>query len=223
MRVEHEEGQTAFREALAALVALCDKLDDTAMLADSRCRSWTVADVLAHVHLGLQDMLLGLVSPTADEPDTDAADYWRQRVPGDNASADRVDAVQFTRRLAAAYRRPTGLLGHLRPTAEAVARTADALPELAVRFQGHVLAAGDFLATWAVELTVHHLDLRQEPPPAPSALALSRRTVEALAGASFLPALDDEMVVLAGAGRVPLTEFQRRTAGRFATRLPVLG
>ncbi|GAA2827664.1 maleylpyruvate isomerase N-terminal domain-containing protein [Crossiella cryophila] len=226
MRVDHHDGQTAFLEALSALLAVCDTLDDTKMLAASRCHGWTVGDVIAHVHLGLQEMLLGLVSPTDAEPDTDAAGYWQGRLPGTGNEAERIGQIQYVRRLTSAYRRPTGLLGHLRPTADAVSRMVSALPPTTVRFQGKILASGDFLATWAVEVAVHHLDLKHEltlPPPAPTALKLARTTVESLAGAPILPALDDEVVVLAGTGRVPLTDFQRRTAGRFAARLPVFG
>lgn len=226
MRVDHPDGQAAFLEALSALLAVCDGLDDTKMLAASRCHGWTVGDVIAHVHLGLQEMLLGLVSPTDATPDTDAATYWRGQLPTNDNEADRVAQIQYVRRLASAYRRPTGLLGHLRPTADAVSRMVTALPPTTVRFQGKVLSSGDFLATWAVELAVHHLDLKHEltlAPPAPAALKLARTTVESLAGAVILPSLDDEVIVLAGTGRVPLTDFQRRTAGRFAARLPVLG
>lgn len=45
--------------------------------AARRCRGWTVGDLIVHVYLGLQDMLLGLVAPTDAEPDTGAATYWR--------------------------------------------------------------------------------------------------------------------------------------------------
>lgn len=64
-----------------------------------------------------------------------------------------------------------------------------------VRFQGHVLATGDFLATWATELAVHHLDLDLPPEmPAPDddALRLARQTAEVLAGGPIAAASDAE-------------------------------
>ena len=64
-----------------------------------------------------------------------------------------------------------------------------------VRFQGHVLDTGDFLATWATELAVHHLDLDLEaalPGPDPDALQLARKTAEALAGGPIDAATDVE-------------------------------
>ena len=72
----------------------------------------------------------------------------------------------------------------LRPAAE---RLTDGV----LAFQGGVLTTGDLLATWAVELGVHQLDLARDvevAPPTPASLDLARRTVEALvAGGSGAP------------------------------------
>lgn len=226
MHVEHQAAQAGFIDQLNTLLDVCAGLDDDQLLAASRCRGWTVGDVLVHVHLGLQEMLLGIVSTTDAVPDTDAAGYWRLDVPSNDVDADEVAAVRFVRLVGAAYRRPVGLLGHLRPTAGGVATAAAALAPGALRFQGHVLSTGDFLATWAVELAVHHLDLGRElelPPPAPSATRLARTTVESLAGGSLPGAWPDQEAVLLGAGRLRMTDRQIRQAGPIAGRLPVLG
>ena len=54
-----------------------------------------------------------------------------------------------------------------------------------------MITTGDFYATWAVELAVHHLDLEleliMEPPDTGAALDLARQTVEELAGGPFPP------------------------------------
>jgi hypothetical protein len=63
MQVDHDTGRTGFLDGLQALRAVADGLDDDQLLAPSRCRGWTAGDVLVHVHLGLQEMLLGVVSP----------------------------------------------------------------------------------------------------------------------------------------------------------------
>jgi uncharacterized protein (TIGR03083 family) len=224
MRVEHDVGRAGFLDGLQALRAVVDGFDDEQLLAASRCRGWTTGDVLVHVHLGLQEMLLGVVSPADRPPDTDAASYWRAPPPATDAGTDPVGQVQFVRLLGAAYRRPTGLVAHLRPTADALAATVTALPAGVVAFQGHAMTTGDFLATWAVELAVHHLDLGAEltlAPPAPAALTLARDTVETLAGAT-LP-WDDETAVLLGSGRGRPDARQAGEAGTAAGRLPVLG
>ncbi len=71
------------------------------------------------------------------------------------------------------------------------------LPDGALAFQGGVLTTGDLLATWAVELAVHQLDLAREidvAPPSPDALAMARRTVEALRDAGRgLPAFAERL------------------------------
>lgn len=226
LTVSHEVGLVGFRAALSGLLAVAESLDDTDLLAASRCRGWTVGDTLVHVHLGLQDMLLGLVHPTDRSPDTDAAGYWAVPVPRSDPGADPVAGIRFIRALGAAYRRPTGAVGHLRPTADGVIRAAGALAPGAVEFQGRVVGTGDFPATWAVELAVHHLDLGRElaiAPPAAAGLRLARATVEALVGQDLPAGWTDEDAALTGAGRRPLTPAQAAELGAGAAAFPVLG
>jgi uncharacterized protein (TIGR03083 family) len=226
MHVEHHEGQAAFLDVLSVLLEVANGLDDDQLLAASRCRGWTVGDVLVHVHLGLQEMLLGVVSPTDAKPDTDAASYWLAYLPTNDAEAGQGSQGRFVRLMGAAYRRPRGLVGYLRPTADGVATAVAALAPGSLSFQGHVLSTGDFLATWAVELAVHHLDLGREldlAPPAPPAMRLARATVESLAGGGLPGTWSDETAVLLGTGRLRLNEQETRQAGPLAERLPVLG
>ena len=72
-------------------------------------------------------------------------------------------------------------------------------------FQGHVITSGDFFATWAVELAVHHLDLTSElimEPPTADSLRLARETVQELAGGELPTTLTDVEAVLIGTGRL---------------------
>jgi hypothetical protein len=223
MHVPHAEASTAFLDELDLFATTVTGLDDASLVAASFCTGWTVGDVIVHVHMGLQEMLLGLVSPAASAPDTDAASYWTAALPTNDSQADRLDNVRFVRLLGAAYRRPTGLVRHLLPTVEGVRSAVTTLPARAIRFQGHVLSSGDFLTTWAVELAIHHLDLTRElplTPPTAQSLHLTRATVETLAGAPLPPTWDDRTVALLGAGRIPPDATQTAAAG---TRLPVLG
>jgi hypothetical protein len=204
MRVEHARGIRACAGALRALLAAADGLTDEALLAPSRCAGWSRLDALVHVHLGLQEMLLGVVTPTDAEPDVDAASYWRSDPPSNDDSADPIDQLGYLHRLSSAYRRPRGMVGHLRVTAEGLTGAVLRMPEGAVRFQGHVLTTGDFLASWATELAVHHLDLDLDagaPGPDPDALTLARQTAEALTGRA-LDARSDTDAVLRGWNRL---------------------
>ncbi|MET0414859.1 MAG: maleylpyruvate isomerase N-terminal domain-containing protein [Actinoplanes sp.] len=215
----HDEGRHAFLAALDTFASVADELTDRDLTAFSRCRGWTTADVLVHVHLGLQEMLLGLVSPTGEQPDSDASDYWRHQPPSTDDSADEIAAMRFVRLIASAYQRPTGVIGHLRPTFDGLRTAVTNLRPGAVRFQGLVLTTGDFLTTWAVELAVHQLDLRHPTPPAPSALRLGRATVEALRGGGLPSDWDDETVLLLGFGRIEPGDRERAAAAG----LPMLG
>lgn len=226
MHVDHDEARAAFLSGLDAFAACAEGLSDVDLMAASRCTGWTVGDVVVHVHLGLQEMLLGLVSPTGDAAGTDAAGYWRSAPPSTDDGADQVAGMRFVRLLGAAYRRPSGAVRHLLPTVAGVRAATTRLAPGAVRFQGHVLTTGDFLATWAVELAVHHLDLGREldlAPPAPAALRLARLTVEALAGAGAPAAWADDTTVLLGAGRVRPDVTQQREAPVLTSTFPVLG
>lgn len=226
LHVGHDEARSAFLAELDAFLRVACGLDDSQLLAASRCRGWSTVDVIVHVHLGLQDMLLGIITRADSGPDTDAASYWRSTVPTNDTDADRIDGIRFIHRIGAAYRRPVGAVGHLLPTARGIQTAVAALSPGAVLAQGHVLATGDFLATWAVELAVHHLDLGREldlEPPAPAAVRLTRATVEALAGGGLPAAWTDEATILLGTGRVGLDPQQHRQAGPLAGRLPVLG
>jgi uncharacterized protein (TIGR03083 family) len=211
---------------LDAFVSSVTRLTDIDLMATSRCTGWTVGDVVVHVHLGLQEMLLGLVTPTDEVPDTDASAYWRSTPPTNDEDGDQVAGMRFVRLLGAAYRRPTGLVRHLLPTVGGVRTAVTMLQPGAVRFQGHVLRTGDFLATWAVELAVHHLDLGRElttEPPAAPALRLARSTIEALAKGTLPRAWADDTVVLLGTGRIRPDARQRMEAPDVVETFPVLG
>ena len=226
MHVAHEEARAAFLAELDVFVAAINELNDLELMAASRCTGWTVGDVIVHVHLGLQEMLLGLVTRTDEDPDTDAGDYWLATPPTNDEDSDRVAGMRFVRLLGASYRRPVGMVRHLLPTTEGVRAAVKALQPGAVRFQGHVLPTGDFLATWAVELAIHQLDLARElpiEPPTASALRLGRATIEALAGDELPPTWTDDTAVLLGAGRVRPDARQRAEAPDVAGKLPVLG
>ena len=124
MHIGHDAARDATLEGVRDLVATACGLDDRDLLAASRCRGWTV---LVHVHMGLQEMLIGLVSPGTATPDTDAASCWTAKPPSNDPDADDIAGVRFVRLIPSAYRRPTGPVTHLVPTAEAVMTAVAAL------------------------------------------------------------------------------------------------
>ncbi len=222
LHFDHSIGRSAFIGAIDQFVAACEALNDYDLLSVSRCHGWERLDVVVHVRTGLQEMLGGFTAKNSAPPDQDAASYWRDYAD----ETDAVDAILWTRRTASAYRRPRGAVEHLRMAAAAVREAAARMEAGTVRFQGHALRSGDFLATWAVELAVHHLDLfggPELPKPTQESAAVARKTVEALLEAKLPAQWDDTACVLLGAGRRVPTDAERVEAGPVLDRLPVLG
>lgn len=207
LSVDFASGRDAFIAQTHRFLTLAEQLDDHALLAASRCHGWAVLDVVVHVRAGLDEMLRGITAPTSAQPTVDAASYWTAFAADD--ADNPIDGILWTRRTASAYRSPHAAVRHLRDTADAVAEAVLQMGDGAVRFQGHVLTVGDFLATWAVELAVHHLDLGRDLDVGgvdPQALGLARRTIEVLLGRTGLDEVaevNDVDVVLVGAGRKP--------------------
>ena len=224
MAVPHAEDYAAFRAALDGFLSAVNPLDDHALLAASRCWGWTVVDVVTHVRSGLDEVAAALlgVGAAPGEPDRDAASYWAEPSPG--ADGDPVPGIVATRRLGSAAHRPSSAVGSLRVVSAALRTGVARLGDGTLEFQGHVLTTGDFLATWAVELVVHQLDLGRDldvAPPDALPLALARRTLEALLGAPLAVA-DDVDAVLLGTGRRSPTAAERERLGAAVERLPLL-
>ncbi len=235
MHVDHHRGLAAFSAQLAALSDYVTGLDDEGLLAPSRCRGWLVGDVLVHVHLGLQEMFLGLASPVSaigkaePLPQVDAASYWRTQPPASELGEDEFAHIRYVRTLFSAIRRPSSLLAQWTATVTALTRLVEAAPAGVLAFQGVRIGTGDFLASWAVECTVHHLDLCPDGSPLPrpvpdfDASALTRETIEELLAAPLPADWSDEHAVLIGTGRLRPTPAERDQLGAAADRLPVLG
>ena len=165
-------GRIACAESIAAFLRAADGFSEYELLGGSRCHGWTRLDVVVHVIAGWQEMLTGLVSPVDLRPTVDAATYW-SAFASEYGGEDPVLALMSQRRRAALYTRPAAAKAQLHDVAAAVLRGVAGLEDTAYAWQGHVFAAGDFAAVWAVEDVVHHLDLRGKEPAPGSALGLA--------------------------------------------------
>lgn len=166
---------------------------------------WRVVDLLFHLLLDAQRVLVTLASPTAAAPDRDAVSYWRDFPPG---RAGATEHAAFVRRSVEAYSEPTAVVDQFRTTLPAAARAAGAAePAMPVQTQGHVLTVADFCSTAVVEATIHHLDLIADLPgvagPEPELLAETRRVLTGLLGAPFPASWSDLEVVRRATGRAP--------------------
>jgi hypothetical protein len=218
LSVTPEVGRAACADSIEEFLVAVDDLGEHELLGASRCHGWTRLDVLVHVLAGWQEMLGGLVSRVDSEPSVDAASYW-PAFAADFASEDQLLALMSQRRRTSTYARPAAATDQLHDVAAALVRGVMSSEDRPCLWQGHVFAPGDFLAVWAVENVVHHLDLVAAVPAPPSALALTRATIESLVGESLPASWTDEDAALIGSGRTPVPD----DAGPVAARLPALG
>lgn len=194
----------ALREAVAGLA-------DDDFARPSGCAGWLVRDLVCHLVIDAQDVLITLATPDDAEPDRDAVTYWTATgtppAPDDPLSA-------LTVRLAAAYEDPALLKFHLDDVGSAAGRAARLVGAgLRVRTQDMVLTAGDYLSAYVLEWTLHHLDLvahlpHVQAPPA-EGLARARELLEGVAGTAFPAELSDTDALLVVTGRRAATAGER--------------
>ncbi|MDP9869498.1 MULTISPECIES: maleylpyruvate isomerase N-terminal domain-containing protein [Streptosporangium] len=208
---------TALRTAVAGL-------PDEDFARPSGCAGWLVRDLVCHLVIDAQDVLITLVTPTGTEPTRDAVTYWE--VTGTPPTGDDpLDAL--TVRLAAAYEEPRLLKFHLDDVGSAAGRAAElADPDLRVGTRGEVLTAGDYLSAYVLEWTLHHLDLVAHLPdtagPPAEGLARSREMLEKIAGTAFPASFSDQDALLVGTGRRAPTGAERAELGELAAELPLV-
>ena len=89
MDLPHEEGKTAFLDALQRYLTTVETLDDRQLLAPTRCYGWSVVDLLVHLNLSLQEMNQDFSATTDREPEVDAATYWLTDLPRSDPGAER--------------------------------------------------------------------------------------------------------------------------------------
>lgn len=211
-----------FARSWTALRALVAEIPDDDFERPSGCAGWLVRDVVCHLVIGAQDILITLVTPADDEPNADAVTYWRVVAPP--TGEDPLDVL--IPRLAAAYGEPRWLRFHFDDVGAAAGRAAElADPCALVRTNDKVLTAGDFLSAYVLEWTLHHLDLIAHLPsasgPPAEPLAAARTMLEKIAGAAFPASFSDEDALLVGTGRRAPSGEERAALGGLAARLPL--
>ncbi|MFE0266207.1 maleylpyruvate isomerase N-terminal domain-containing protein [Nocardiopsis alba] len=213
-----------FAYSWAALRAAVADLPDEDFARPSGCTGWLVRDLVFHLVIDAQDVLITLVTPTEAPPTRDAATYWDVSA-SPPAGDGPFDAL--TVRLAAAYEEPRLLRYHLDDLGSAAGRAAGlADPDLRVETQGEVLTVRDYLDAYVLEWTLHHLDLIAHlpdvPGPPPESSTYARRLLERIAGAPFPGSLTDEAALRVGTGRRAPTEAESSVLDTMTTRLPLV-
>jgi len=192
----------------------------------SGCAGWLVRDLVCHLVIDAQDVLITLATPSAAEPTRNAVTYWEVATTPPTGD-DPLDAL--TVRLAAAYEDPELLKFHLDDVGSAAGRAAElASLEARVSTREQVLTVGDYLDAYVMEWTLHHLDLIAHLPslarPPAEGLARSRDLLEQIAGVPFPRSFSDADTLLIGTGRRAPTGAEKVSLGGLAAKLPfVLG
>ncbi|NKY28668.1 maleylpyruvate isomerase N-terminal domain-containing protein [Nocardia gamkensis] len=215
-----------FSRSWTALRTAVADLSDADFAQPSGCTGWLVRDLVCHLIIDAQDILITLVTPAEAEPTRDAVTYWEVADTAPTGD-DPLDALIV--RLAAAYREPRLLKIHFEDVGAAAGRAARlADPDLRVGTRDEVLTAGDYLCAYVLESTLHHLDLLAHLPgatePPAEGLGRSREMLEKIAGAAFPLSFSDTDALLIGTGRRAPTETEKAELDGLAARLPfVLG
>ncbi|MDT0390184.1 maleylpyruvate isomerase N-terminal domain-containing protein [Streptomyces dubilierae] len=212
-----------FSISWTALRAAVADLSDEDFARPSGCAGWLVRDLVCHLVIDAQDVLITLATPSRREPTRDAVTYWE--VSGTPPTGeDPLDAL--TVRLAAAYQEPHLLKFHLDDVGSAAGRAAAlADPAGRVGTRDEVLTVADYLSVYVLEWTLHHLDLiahlpDPEQPPA-ATLTRSRELLERIAGRAFPASFSAADALLIGTGRREPTGAERAALGEAAARFPL--
>ena len=211
-----------FTQTWTALRTAVAKLSDEDFARPSGCTGWLVRDLVCHLVIDAQDVLITLATPSDAEATHDAVTYWHATDTPPTGD-DPLDAL--TVRLAAAYQDPALLKFHLDDVGSAAGRAATlAAPELRVATQDMVLTAEDYLTAYVLEWTLHHLDLVAHLPgtqgPPAAGLAGTRQMLERIAGTAFPASFTDTDALLIATGRRAPTGTERAELGETAARLP---
>ncbi|MER6944140.1 maleylpyruvate isomerase N-terminal domain-containing protein [Nonomuraea sp. NPDC000554] len=213
-----------FSRSWTALRTAVAELPDEDFERPSGCTGWLVRDLVCHLVIDAQDVLITLVTPAETEPTRDAVTYWEVAETPPTGD-DPLDAL--IPRLAAAYGEPRWLKFHLDDVGSAAGRAAElADPAVRVSTRDEVLTVGDYLSVYVLEWTLHHLDLIAHLPsaaePPAETLAAARASLEKIAGAPFPTSFSDKDALLIGTGRRTPTDAEKAALGDLAAKLPLI-
>ncbi|WP_433463087.1 maleylpyruvate isomerase N-terminal domain-containing protein [Spirillospora sp. CA-128828] len=213
-----------FSRSWKALLAAVAEVPDEDFERPSGCTGWLVRDLVCHLVIDAQDVLITLATPAGAEPTVDAVTYWELLAEPPNGE-DPLDAL--IPRLAAAYGEPRLLKFHLDDVGSAAGRAAGlADPAARVGTRDEVLTVGDYLSAYVLEWTLHHLDLIAHLPsaaePPAETLAAARTALEKIAQAAFPASFSDRDALLIGTGRRTPADAEEAALGDLAARLPLI-
>ena len=226
-----EPGATARADDLRELDALERETDRTAIFLrgltpedwhlPTRCPPMSVLDLASHTLRAVARVADVLdAGPLEQEAEKDAATYYR--FDRDEVSPGVLARAQAD---AAMHRDGQGLL-HAWEALGAIIDRARRAPDVVYPSILGAIRLREYLRTRVVEMTIHHMDLRdalgQPPDPDSAALEVTADVLRQLLGTDLRPAVDDVRFALIGTGRAPLDHAERAALGPLADLFPLL-
>ncbi|MGW0552444.1 maleylpyruvate isomerase N-terminal domain-containing protein [Streptomyces altiplanensis] len=222
---EHE-ALSALKDAYEAFAGVVTSLSEEESWLPSGCAGWTVRDLVFHCVGDAQRGLVALHTPADGPADRNAVTYWANWQSG---TAEAANEQRYARVAASMFLEFEQLRKlHLATAAAVITAAERSNPQQFVKTQGHVLTAGDLMATLCVEATIHHLDLVAQlpaaaPRPGAAGLACVRGTLDGMLSRPVPVPWSDEHYALAATGRLRLTAAEKHLLGPDADRFPLFG
>jgi uncharacterized protein (TIGR03083 family) len=205
---------------------LLDSLTEDEWALPTRCPPMTVKEIAAHAMRGgarIVEMIEA--GPVDDEPEKDAVTYFMY-----DPAAEGPQIVARAQTVAAEYVQPQAVAHAWREGwAAALDRARDVLrrDDPVFRTIFGLMRLTEYLRTRVVEVTVHHMDIRdalvRAPDPDPGALEATADVLRGMLGTDARPlGVPDVRFVLTGTGRAPLDDAERALYGPLADKFPLL-
>jgi uncharacterized protein (TIGR03083 family) len=215
----------ALEAEVARVAGFLDGLSADEWLRPTRCPPMTVLDLAAHAWRGgirINEMLdAGAVD---EEPEKDGATYFQY-----DPAAIAAQVVRRAQETSASLDARTFPQAWRGGWAQALGRVRDTLvhedPVLPGVFG--TIRLTEYLRTRCVEVTIHHMDLRDavgaDPDPSPQGLEATCDVLRDLLGTDLRPlGMDDVRFALVGTGRGELTAAERAMLGPLSDSFPLL-
>ena len=215
----------ALEREIARVGTFLDGLAADDWARPTRCPPMTVLDLAAHAWRGgirIREMLDA--GPVDEEPEKDGSTYFRYDVVAVSASvvqrAQQVSANLDARTFPRTWREGWD---------EALDRVRAVLEEDDPVLPGvfGTIRLTEYLRTRCVEVTIHHMDLRDAvglaPHPTKEGLEATGDVLRGLLGADLRTlGMDDVRFALTGTGREKLTDAEREMLGPLSDSFPLL-
>jgi len=191
--------------------------------APTRCRPWSVGDLLAHVRTVTGRLVQVIADPAPERADSDAIGYYRPAIftPGTDTTRIRAATAEHAAEGGPALARAFDQIWR---TVATLVAAQDPTRLIRTR-HGDAMYLEQFLVTRVVEVGVHGLDLAEALNRPPWLTGPAARVIAGLLSAGWPADLavslgwDRDALITKAAGRAALTDLERQALNRHGVRL----